>query len=70
MKAKRPPRGPISANELYPLATFMARLGIGRSTLIEWRKRGLPLRNEGRRVFVVGRDALAWLECNLGKESE
>lgn len=51
-------RGEIVTNAIYPLSTFLKRLGIGRSTLIMLRKRGLPTHCIGRRIFIDGREAV------------
>ena len=51
-------RGEIATNAIYPLSTFLKRLGIGRSTLIMLRKRGFPVHFIGRRIFIDGQEAV------------
>ena len=51
-------RGEIVTNAIYPLSTFLKRLGIGRTTLIMLRKRGLPTHCIGRRIFIDGQEAV------------
>jgi hypothetical protein len=66
-------RGELRADAIYPLAVFLKRQGIGRSTFISLRKRGLPVHNldrDGRRVFLDGAEVIAffrklWAEQRL-----
>ena len=68
-------RGPIEAHAVYPLATFIQRLGIGRSSLTVLRRRGLKLRMIGSRCFVDGAEAVEalrriWAEDEAGQAGE
>jgi len=54
-------RGPVEAEALYPLNSFMRRLGIGRHSLTAMRRKGLPVRLIGTRMFIDGREALDFL---------
>ena len=54
-------RGPIQADALYPIATFLKRLGIGRHSLAALRRRGLPVRMIGTRAYIDGSEALETL---------
>ncbi len=54
-------RGPIEASAVYPLATFVKRLGIGRASLTALRRRGLPVRSIGRKLYIDGTEALETL---------
>lgn len=51
-------RGPIVADAIYPVETFTKRLGIGRHSMTALRRRGLPVRAIGQRLFVDGAEAL------------
>jgi len=51
-------RGEIVTKRNLPLSTFLKRLGIGRSTLIMLRNRGLPTHYIGRRVFIDGQEVV------------
>ena len=51
-------RGPIAADEIYPLSVFLKRLGVGRHSLTALRRQGLPLRPIGTRLFIDGSEAL------------
>jgi hypothetical protein len=68
-------RGPIEADALYPLSVFLRRLGIGRHSLTALRRRGLPLRSIGQRLFIDGREALdmlrrLWEQDEAGEKQE
>jgi len=54
-------RGPIEADAVYPLSVFLKRLGIGRSSLTALRRRGLQIHLIGRRLFIDGGEAVAFL---------
>lgn len=54
-------RGPIEAHAIYPVGVFLRRLNLGRHSLAAMRKRGLPLRPIGRRLFIDGQEALEFL---------
>jgi hypothetical protein len=54
-------RGEIASNALYPLSTFLKRLGIGRSSLGMLRKQGLPVHFIGRRIYIDGQEAIETL---------
>jgi len=67
----RPPssgRGPIQADALYPVNTFMKRLGIGRHSVSALRRRGLRVRMIGTRAFVDGSEALETLRRLWGED--
>ena len=74
MNCKRKPvrgRGEIRADCLYPLQTFLLRLGIGRGTLTTLRKQGLPVHILGkRRVFIDGSEAVATLRRLWGQQED
>lgn len=63
-------KGHIDAHSVYPLQTFMLRLGIGRHSLTALRRRGLPVRRIGTRAFVDGKEALETLRRVWGEEGE
>jgi hypothetical protein len=65
---RRVARGPIEEHAVYPLATFLKRLGIGRHSLTAMRKRGLPVRSIGRRTFIDGAEALEFLRAMWNAE--
>ena len=54
-------RGPIESNAIYPVHTFLKRLGIGRHSLAALRRKGLRVRPIGQRLFVDGSEALELL---------
>jgi len=62
-------RGPIEADAIYPVATFLRRLGIGRHSLTAMRRAGLPVRFIGRRAMVDGQEALEFLRQVWRSES-
>lgn len=68
-------RGPIEAHGIYPLSVFLARLGIGRSSLAALRRRGLKMRMIGTRAYIDGAEAVAvlrriWAEDEAAKGSQ
>jgi len=63
-----PGRGPIQADALYPVSAFMRRLGIGRHSLTALRRRGLPVRPIGTRMFIDGAEALEFLRGQWADE--
>jgi hypothetical protein len=63
-------RGAIEADAVYPLATFLRRLGIARHSLAALRRHGLPLHPIGRRLFVDGSEALATLRTMWAKKDQ
>lgn len=54
--------GFIDGNAIYTLAEFQARLRLKRAAMRQARRSGLRVRRFGRQGFVLGRDAIAWLE--------
>ena len=63
-------RGPIEAHAIYPLRTFLARLGLGRHSLTALRKQGLQVRFIGRRAFIDGAEALNTLRRLWQQDAE
>ena len=67
MKGRRPTvhhriaRRAIQADSVYPVSTFLRRLGLGRHSLNAMRRQGLPVRSIGRRTFIDGGEAVAFL---------
>lgn len=61
-------RGEIRADALYPVATFMRRLGIGRHSLAALRRRGLKLRSIGQRLYVDGQEAIDFLRADWRRD--
>ena len=58
---RRAVRGSIRADEVLPISVFLRRLGIGRNSLTALRRRGLRVHAIGRRLFVDGAEAVAFL---------
>lgn len=54
--------GIIERDVLYTVAEFKARLKLGDWALRQARRRGLRVRAIGRERYVMGSDALDWLE--------
>ena len=50
---------PIRVDEVYTLAEFQRRTGLGRNGMRTARKRGLPISQCGRNKYVAGAD---WAE--------
>jgi hypothetical protein len=53
------PKGPISANELYPLDVACGRLGWSPAALRSAKRRGLPVHRCGRRAYLLGAEIIA-----------
>lgn len=54
--------GYILAEALYTLDEFQRRLRLGEAAMRAARRQGLRVRKVGRRKYVLGRDALQWIE--------
>jgi hypothetical protein len=57
---------PIRLDEVYTLAEFQRRTGLGRNGIRAARKRGLPVRQCGRNKYVAGADWAGFLQA-VGK---
>lgn len=55
--------GVIEASALYTLDEFMSRTRFSKSAMREARRKGLKVRRIGKRAFVLGRDAIAFIEA-------
>lgn len=53
---------PIRIDEVYTLAEFQRRTGLGRNGIRAARKRGLPVRQCGRNKYVAGVDWAGFLQ--------
>jgi hypothetical protein len=53
--------GSIRADECYPLPDFKRRLGLNDDAMRKAKRAGLPVRRIGRRKFILGEEALAYL---------
>jgi hypothetical protein len=67
-KVRRPARAPtapgvIEAAAVYTLSEFAARMNMTRSAMREARRLGLKVRRIGKRAFVLGRDAIEFIEA-------
>lgn len=58
--------GVIRSDELYTLAKFRTCLGLTQSAVRSLRIAGLPVIRFGKRAFISGRQAIAFLEENRG----
>lgn len=68
--AKKTELGAIRADELLPSEVAERRLGIGRSVIRGMFRRGLPRRQVGKRIFILGADLIQFVQ-NIGEaESE
>ena len=63
MKAKT---GPIQRDTVYPLHSFLARVGWGEFAMRSARRSGLKVIRAGKGVFIRGEDFIEW----LNKKSE
>ena len=54
---------PIRIDEVYTLAEFQRRTGLGRNGIRAARKRGLPVRQCGRNKYVTGSDWAGFLQA-------
>lgn len=54
---------PIRVDEVYTLAEFQRRTGLGRNGIRAARKRGLPVRQCGRNKYVAGSDWAGFLQA-------
>lgn len=62
-------RGEIRGDAVYPISVLMRRLGIARNTLTSLRRRGLPVRNLGRRCSIIdGGELLRFLRSEWAKQ--
>lgn len=52
---------PIRIDEVYTLAEFQQRTGLGRNGIRAARRRGLPVRQCGRNKYVTGSDWAGFL---------
>ncbi len=52
----------IAASEVYSLASFQARTGLGRAAIRACRRAGLSVVKVGSRNFIAGRDWIEFLE--------
>ena len=74
MKTRRPSPtraglGPIRPDEVYPLADFRRRCGLGHKGVASAKRAGLRVIRFGRGAFVLGRDALAFFERLAAEQS-
>jgi hypothetical protein len=53
---------PIRIDEVYTLAEFQRRTGLGRNGIRAARRRGLPVRRCGRNHYVAGADWAGFLQ--------
>lgn len=53
---------PIRIDEVYTLAEFQRRAGLGRAGVRTARKRGLPVKQCGRNRYVAGADWAEFLQ--------
>ncbi len=56
------PALPIRTDEVYTLAEFQRRTGLGRHGIRAARRRGLPVRRCGRNHYVAGADWAEFLQ--------
>lgn len=56
------PPGVIVADAVYTLDEFKACMRIGKHAMRTARNQGLKVRRHGQRAYILGRDAIAWLE--------
>jgi hypothetical protein len=54
--------GVIRADELYPLAVFKRRMGLGTKAWWELRDLGLKTRRQGHHIYVLGKHVLELFE--------
>jgi hypothetical protein len=63
--------GIINTNDLYTVKAFRLRLSLTESAWRSMRDRGLPVIRVGKRAFISGRDAVAFLEaCGNERQSQ
>lgn len=55
--------GYVEADSLYTLEEFQGRLRLGKQAWRTARAQGLPVRVVGRRKYVLGVDALQWMQA-------
>lgn len=55
--------GVIKAGAVYTLPEFMGRTGFSKSAMREARRKGLKVRRIGKRGFVLGKDAIEFIEA-------
>lgn len=58
---KPKPQG-IKSGEVLPTEAFCTDMDWGRKAFVAARKRGLPVRKIGRRIYVVTDEALEWMK--------
>ena len=56
----RPALGSISRDEVCPAELFAQRMGVSRNGFREMRNRGLRTVQSGKRLYVLGEDALTY----------
>jgi hypothetical protein len=61
MPVKQKPVG-IQAGGIYPTQEFCDRMGWGRKAFVAARRRGLPVRKESRRIYVIADEVIAWMK--------
>ena len=54
--------GSIHRDEAYPLPVFGSRMNLGTRALADAQKKGLRTIMFGRNKYVLGSDAIAWLQ--------
>lgn len=59
---------PIRIDEVYTLAEFQRRTGLARNGMRAARRRGLPVRQCGRNMYVSGADWARFLQA-VGEEN-
>ena len=70
MATKHNTDGVINQADLYTVQTFKLRLGLTESAWRALRDRGLPVIRIGKRAYVSGRDAVAFLKACHVHQSE
>jgi hypothetical protein len=65
-KAKLVPAG-IKAGEVLPTQAFCDRMGWGRKAFVAARLRGLPVRKESRRIYIIADEAIDWMKSQPAK---
>ena len=66
----RAKRGSVRADEVLPLCVLSRRLGIGRYTLLEMRKKGLHPIKQGHGYFFLGADVLRYFQTLAAEQLE
>jgi hypothetical protein len=68
-KANLKPTG-IQAGGIYPTQEFCDRMGWGRKAFVAARRRGLPVRKESRRIYVIADEAIEWFKSRSHNPNE